>query len=201
MKKRIATFVLATVVVMLASTSRASATAFVDIYTGVWDQPWEYTQGPHPSIIGNNTSHDVAPLNAGNGPLVHFSPYPETSIAYVSDVSIQCGSGEAGMWVLLSIWSARPEQGGIYYGGVGYQHLTNIQVVEGNWYPAATPIGNILVNGTVGPCWTAPHVHYEAEGNRPVQPSYWDHQFDDAHNVPTYQWYPYSDWLVRLYNS
>jgi hypothetical protein len=200
-RNRIVAFVFTFVIVMLAGTTRASATAFVDIYTGVWDARWEYTQGPHSSIIGNNTAHDVFSENAGSGPLVHFSPNPTTAIAYVSDVSIRCGSGEAGWWVLLSIWSAPPEQGGIYYGGVGYQHLTNIQVVQGNWYPAATPIGNILVNGTVGGCWSAPHVHYEAEGNRPIQPSYWDHQVDDAHNVPLYQMYPYSDWLVRLYNS
>src|SRR5207248_1428829 len=88
----------------------------------------------------------------------------------------------------------------VYYGEVLYQHITNVQVSRYNYYPAGTTLGSILTNGTVSSCWSGPHVHYEAEGNRPTYPSYWQHQYDDAHDVPTYVWYPYSDWLVRLYN-
>ena len=197
MKQRIA-FVLAFVfVVTLAGSARASAAvAYVDIYTGVWDQSWEYTQGPHYSLVGSNTAHDVFSANAWSSPLVHFSPDPPTAQAYVSAVGYSCDlSGGAGTYVRLSVWDS-----GLYYGEVLYQHLTNVQVSPGNWYPAATALGNVLTNGVQSSCWTGAHVHYEAEGNRPTYPSYWDHQYDDYHNVPIGVWYPYSDWLVRLYN-
>ena len=196
MKNRIAS-VLAFTFVMVVATIRANATvAYVDVYTGVWDQSWEYSQGPHWSMVGYYTAHDVISANAGSSPLVHFSPNPPTATAYVSSVGYSCDtSGGAGTYVRLSVWDS-----GLYYGEVLYQHLTNVQVSAGNWYPAATALGNILTNGVVSGCWTGPHVHYEAEGNNPTYPSYWQHQYDDQHDVPLWTWYPYSDWLVRLYN-
>ena len=199
-RHRIALILALTVVVLFGvlfgSVRAAAAVAYVDVYTGVWDQSWEYTQGPHSSLVGSNTAHDVVSANASAGPLVHFSPNPSTATAYVSDVGLSCDlSGGAGTYVRLSVWDS-----GLYYGEVLYQHITNVQVSRYNYYPAGTTLGSILTNGTVSSCWSGPHVHYEAEGNRPTYPSYWQHQYDDAHDVPTYVWYPYSDWLVRLYN-
>src|SRR5919108_6594675 len=160
MRNRIV-FVFGFLVMMLVGSIRATATvAFVDVYTGVWDQSWEYTQGPHYSLVGSYTAHDVVSANAGSSPLVHFSPNPTTATAYVSDVGYSCDlSGGAGTYVRLSVWDS-----GLYYGEVLYQHLTNVQVSPGNWYPAATVLGQILTNGVQSSCWTGAHVHYEAEG-------------------------------------
>lgn len=194
--RRVIAFAVALVFVMLAGTATASAVTYVDVYTGIWDQTWTYTQSSHYSVIGNYTAHDVSTSNAGQGPLVHFSPAPATATAYVSSVTVPCGTAaDTGYFVRLSVW-----ENGLYFGEVGYQHLTNIQVSAGNWYSAAQALGTILTTGTSNPCWTAPHVHYEGQGNNPTYPSYWQHQFNDNGNVATGIWYPYSDFLLRLYN-